>query len=331
MKIDHFPLNLRMLITLLLAVAITLPCLASAENREKPILMAALGDSLTAATLANAPLRRTAPDMYIWPPIDFKGFIKEWLDQQYSDGYIVANKDSLSWVSGKKISSHFRLLQDYLKSTGEIAPLEVLNFAFPRDTIQDLDNQVRQLIKATQSGKYFYLKYITLMIGSNDVCNSKNPQGPPLAIMREHLKLTFKKLSEIKQDEPIRILMVGIPPITELGLPSIRKTAHPFGKDCEYIRQDVLHFCDTLLTWNTPEEKRKKDEIIQESNRLLLEVTEEASSQYSNLQIYFTQSLQHISIKPEILALDCFHLDQNGQAQLATELWNEQPWFSRSR
>lgn len=82
------------------------------------------------------------------PLIDFNGFIKEWLDHEYSDGYMVANKASLSWASGKKIQSHFRFLQDYLKSTGETAPLEVLNFAFPRDTTHDLDNQTRQLIKA---------------------------------------------------------------------------------------------------------------------------------------------------------------------------------------
>lgn len=285
-----------------------------------PVLMASLGDSLTAASLANLPLRSTSIET------DPKGPIKEWLDRQFSDGYVVANKASLSWASGTQIDSHFLKLQRYLKGRGDESSLEILNLAFPRDTSDDLENQVRQLIQVIQSGKYSALKYVTLMIGSNDACSHG---ADPLVLerIRKNILNVFKKLSEIRQNEPIRILVIGIPQITDLGVDSIRKQRHPLGRDCAYIRDEVLHFCSSLLNWKTSGERQQKEWVVEQINRLLSEASEDASWYYPNLDVHFTSRLSKIAIHPDLLAIDCFHLDQIGQAQVSEELWNEQPWF----
>lgn len=304
---------------------------SSLATASKPVLMAALGDSLTAATLANLPLQRHLPyptpialrSMYLINPI------KEWLDQQYSDGVIVANKKSLSWASGGDIPSHFQLLKNHLFATEKDFQLEVLNFAFPRDTTGDLENQAEQLVHAMSSGNYSSLKYVTLMIGSNDSCSQDTPKGIPPETMAKNLMRAFQKLSQIQQKEPIRILMVGIPKITDLGSHKIRSTPHPLGGDCDEIRNRVLHFCDSLLTWKSSEEREEKEALIREKNFILEQTAHQASLRFKNLQIHFTHQLETIAIHPELLALDCFHLEEKGQTLLSAELWKAQPWFTQ--
>jgi len=293
-----------------------------------PILMAALGDSLTAATLANAPLKIITSPMLSplgWPFLN--DVIRAWFDRVSSEESIIANKQKLSWVSGEDIPSHFHLLQKHLQQIGEIYPLEVRNFAVPRDTSKNLDSQVQKLLQTMKSGKYSQLLYITLMIGSNDACSKETLSGTPDATMRENLRKALEKISTIRQQEPIHILIVGIPKITDLGDKNIRTIRHPFGGNCEYIRNEVLHFCDSLLTWKTPEELQEKIAVIDKKNQILEETAIEASQKFPNLQIKFTKGLERLLITPDVLALDCFHVDKFGQTQISQELWGEQPWF----
>jgi|GEM_PF-1824862 len=296
----------------------------------KPFLMVSLGDSLTAGTFANAPLQKGSGIAHkAWgpSPIDLSGELKEWFDHQFSDGYTVANKAKLSWASGSAIASHYQFLKNYLKNKGETTSLEVLNFAFPRDTTAGLENQVRQLIEVMHSGKYASIQYITLMIGSNDVCAREKNTKIQSDLFRKNMMNAFEKIAQIKQDDPIRILMVGIPNITQLGSEQIRKLPHPFGRDCGYVRNHVLHFCDSMLTWQTPDELLQKESLIQERNQILEEIAAEIPKRFPHLQISFTRRLSSVVITPDLLAMDCFHLDQAGQVQLSEELWKEQPWF----
>lgn len=293
-----------------------------------PILMAALGDSLTAATLANTPLKIRTPPILSplgWPFLN--DVIRAWFDRESSEESIIANKQKLSWVSGEDIPSHFHLLQKHLQQVGETLPLEVQNFAVPRDTSKNLDSQVRKLLQTMKSGKYSRLLYITLMIGSNDACSKETSNGTPNEIMRTNLRKALEKIATIRQQDPIHILIVGIPKITDLGDDKIRAIRHPFGGNCEYIRNQVLHFCDSLLTWKTPEELREKIAVINEKNQILEETAFEASQKFTNLQIKFTKGLEKLLITPDVLAVDCFHVDQFGQTQISQELWGEQPWF----
>lgn len=306
------------------------PAVGAPTSRH--LLMVTFGDSLSAATFADTSLRRIEASLNSTkkkPDNDFQDSLKKWLDRRFSDGYSIENKATLSWATGTKLSSHYQLLQKYLQEVGESQPLDVLNFAFPRDQTDDLDQQVRRLLDAMKSGKYSVLKYVTLMIGSNDACN-KVRNETSLQKMRMNLMSAFGKIAQIHQAERIRILIVGIPQITELGSEYIRRLPHPLGRDCEYVRNHILHFCDSLLTWKTAQEKEEKDAIVEEKNRLIEETSWEAAKQYPHLDIYFTRRLSEVAVTEDILAADCFHLNQLGQTQVSQELWKVQPWFHRN-
>lgn len=305
---------------------------SSNADSSKRLLMVSLGDSLTAATFADTSLHEKnsrLPELEKWPDPNYQDPLKEWLDHRFSDGYSIANKATLSWASGTELFSHYRFLQKYLQEIGEPQSLDVLNFAFPRDQTDDLDHQVRQLIEAMRSGKYSVLKYVTLMMGSNDACR-KVQNKESLQKMRINLMSAFSKIAQLHQTEPIRILIVGIPQITELGSEYIRRLSHPLGRDCEHVRNHVLHFCDSLLMWKTAEEKKEKEAVIKERNQLIEETSWEAAKKYPHLDIYFTRRLSEVPVTEDILAMDCFHLNQLGQTQISEELWMAQPWFHRN-
>lgn len=165
------------------------------------------------------------------------------------------------------------------------------------------------------------------MIGSNDVCSRDGNKRILPQLFRENLMRAFEVIAKIKQNEPIRILIVGIPNITQLGSEQIRKLPHPFGRNCGYVRNQVLHFCDSMLTWQTPEELAHKEALIEERNQILEEVVAEVNRRFPYLQTKLTRRLSSIVITPDLLSIDCFHLDRAGQSQLSEELWKEQPWF----
>lgn len=275
-------------------------------SKPLPWVMGVLGDSISAGTLADLRIPR---------------------DDNVQPEFVFENKSTLSWASGRRIQSHLVRLRKYLKEAGDERELWVENLAVPGDNSSGLRKQAEKFVEAAQSGKYSGVKYITLLIGANDVCSPETPRGVPLDKVRQNILTAFAVLSRIKQEEPIRILMVGIPRIPELGVPSIRNSHTVLGLSCHTVRNGILRFCNSLLNWKTDDEFDEKMSIVEDMNRLLRSIAAEASLEFPNLDVAYSDRLSHRVVPRDYLAIDCFHPNATGQTALADETWVDQPWF----
>jgi lysophospholipase L1-like esterase len=276
---------------------------------EKKLMMAALGDSITAATFADRPI-------HIRP------------GSQSESRAIIENKDSLSWASGKKIESHYLRLRRWLRDHGDVRKLEVFNVATPNRTTYDLERQASVVARKMRHEDYDALKYVTIFIGSNDACGKGEARATPLAVMKKNILNAVAILAEIPQREPIRILLVGLPRIPDLAQPSILNTKTTFGLTCHKIRDQMLGLCDPLLSWRTPEEYRAQLQVVADVNRLLEESASEVRAKFPNVEMVYTGRLfEQEILMAEDLAIDCFHPNAEAHRKIAKDTWLDQPWF----
>ena len=275
-------------------------------------LMASLGDSMTAASLADTQL--TSPHLPVTP-------------QDVQEKVLYENKATFSWASGEKTSSHFMRLKDYMIQHHQPGTLEMFNIAVPGNTTINLEQQAKSVAEQFKTGKYASLKYVTILMGNNDACSSASPVGTPDAAFYDNFMKGLTRLSEIQQTERIRVLVSGIPRIVDLGRPAIQNTEVFPGMSCHKLRDQILKFCNPLTAWVTEAEYRARLAVVTSRNELIERIVHDASLRYPNLDFHFTDAPFNLSLEPSVLAIDCFHPNESGQAMLASVLWNDQPWF----
>jgi lysophospholipase L1-like esterase len=291
------------------------PNVNGAQRLNGPEMMGVMGDSISAGTLADFPIPNAN---------DENGSVTE---KELQEQVLLENKLTLSWASGIEIRSHYIRLLDYMRRNGEHETLYVDNVSYPGKTSSAMEGQALQLLTDFITGGYSKVKYITLLIGSNDACSPDSLWGVPPENIRSNLMKAFRVLSRFPQSDPIRILVVGIPRIPELAEPDIRYTKTVLGLSCEKVRNKILRECNSLLTWNTETEYDQKMMIIENDNRTLREVVQEANQTFPNIQAVYSDRLYNLKLPRSILAADCFHPNANGQEQLADQVWLDQPWF----
>jgi lysophospholipase L1-like esterase len=311
--------NKSLLLLLFSLLAIT-PChfqitlAANAQGKTEPPLMAVLGDSISAGTLADTTLS--------WPDLKYSPISHEQAAQDVASRMLWENKSTLSWASGSLIQSHFTHLKNALHSKD----LDIRNLAIPGSKAMDLLKQVDQLVVTMESGAYSELIYVTLLIGSNDACSSQTEDGTPNDQMLEGLFSALKRVAQIKQDSPIHILVAGIPRIPDLGKKEIRDTTTLGGLlTCATLRS-YINNC-SLLSWETEADYQKKLQIVEAKNDVIRMAVEKASDAFKNLDIVFSNSPFQAVLTADLLAADCFHPNKIGQEQFAEGLWGDQPWF----
>jgi lysophospholipase L1-like esterase len=259
---------------------------------ENKVFMGVLGDSISAATLADTSLR---PE------------------------FLMQNKKTFSWVSGRSIQSHYIRLKDSI--------LKVGNFAVPGAKAEGLLAQAEKLVDHFEKGHYSEVKYITLMIGANDACSKEHRGGTPDEEMAKHLYAAFAKLATIRQARPIRILVSSIPRIPDLGAEDIQNS-HTLGGlvTCKTVRS-FFHSCSTLIHWKNQDEYLQNLNLVNAKNRVIHQVVMQARNDFRNLDIAFSHRAMKTPITKDILAADCFHPNQIGHEKIAEGLWEDQPWF----
>lgn len=291
----------------------------SRSESPRKLLMAVLGDSISAATLADVPIPGAS---------DPEERVRKWAMQGKSSRFIFENKE-LSWASGTKIDSQFRKLRRWLRLSGEKRRLDVLNTAFPQDKTTDMREQAEQVVRAMSSGKYDTLEYVTVLVGADDACTA--PVAGREDELEQNLMRMFERLASIAQSQPIRILLVGIPRIPNLGTPGFRRAKTVFGLSCETVRNKILGFCNSLLLWNSPSEYDQDMKVVEDMNRVLRVSAEEANGKFRNLEVVYSDRLYDLSIPLGVLAADCFHPGRIGQQAIADQTWLDQPWFGGSK
>jgi hypothetical protein len=146
--------------------------------------------------------------------------------------------------------------------------------------------------------------------------------------MRESIEKAFKKLALIRQQDPIKVLMIAMPRIADLGAPDIRHAEVIKGMTCELVRDVLLKYCPKLTRWNTQAEYLRAAQVVTEKVDLLRTLAQEFQARYpQNFVIHFSDALQTFPISRDLLAIDCFHPNDLGQQKVADLLWNSQPWY----
>jgi lysophospholipase L1-like esterase len=282
-----------------LVVAIFLGGLTLAQAAPRKAVIAALGDSITAAAVAN-----------INGPHSF-----------YENHY------TLSWSTGREIDSQYIRLQDFMARNGEGA-LEPKNYAVVGVKTDNIPVQARQLALDMMGTQYSVLKYVTLLIGANDLCGSRGTDPvTPDEDFRGNLMSAFDILAGIPQSEPIRVTMSSIPVIPDLGKPEIQNAKTTLGFTCRYVRDKLFRFCNRMIEWKTEEEYAANVALVEHTNELLRSIAEEAMAKHPKLVIHFSSAMANWKIEPHLLAADCFHPSREGQQIMSQEMWDEQPFF----
>jgi hypothetical protein len=291
------------------------------SSQDPVYLMAALGDSITAAFLANTSLseksRHEPP-----PGTDDEGFAL-WVYMRN----LLENKKELSWVSGMEIPSHYGHLNRYIKKNKIQGTVMMYNGAVSGATLTDMVRQADKVVKHMQSGKFASLAYVTIMAGANDACNKRYKNGTPEQLMRRSLMAIFARLAKIRQQQPVRILVSGAPRIPDLGMPHIKNASTVGGMSCGYLQEKVLKACLPLTTWSTPAEYKERMARVARKNLAIRSAVQEANIRFPSLEIQYSDRMFEKPLKAEDLAIDCFHPNRYAHGVISTILWPEQPWY----
>lgn len=327
------------------------PALARADDDDSAAapdsyLMASLGDSITAATLAETSLvdrhRLQRLEDSLSAGRDRQGAI-----EALRGRFNMENKETFSWTSGLEIKSQFVKLRTFFglsptptASDGDgdnglaqgaspsIPGLEISNLAKPGEMAEGMVSQARKLKELMDGGqrnrKYAGLKYVTVLIGANDAC-----KRTASADFQAQLRESLDTLATIRQSEPIRVLVSSIPKIPDVGIPEIQNHTTLFGFTCAEFRNQIIGECNDLTTWTTPADYQERLAVVDQINRDIQAVSAEAGRAHPNMRIVYTDRVYRTPIPIEAMAADCFHPNARGQQKLADALWEEQPWFGK--
>jgi lysophospholipase L1-like esterase len=305
-------------------------------SESMPYLIVAMGDSLSAASLANVEGPKRDYDPALDGPADDAGEESGGIGGQPDPAplldalgidYLKTNKKTLSWPTGQRIRSHRRLLEAWLKEQGNTRKLNAYNVSRPGKRADDLESQAAEIVKASKAGLFHSILYATLMIGNNDACSRSTPEGTPNDKMKASLRAGFRKLSEVVQDTPIRVLVSSLPRIAELGEGRIRLAKTLWGMRCQRIRNGIMSLCEPMVTWKSDSEYREKLAVLDRKNQAIFEAAMEARNEFPNLDIHYSDRLRHERLSADQLAVDCFHPGKMGQEKVSLLLWDDQPWF----
>ena len=276
--------------------------LSTAAFGSESALMVSLGDSISAASLAETQIA---------------------LPEQAPTFWLYQNKSTYSWCSGQKIQSHAVRLADYLTFQDPDATLEIKNVSVPGAVAEDLVSQVQKVDRFMRQKKYTELKYVTLLIGANDIC-----RGDSEAAFRQKLVVAFLQIAALPHHLPIPILLSSLPNIADLGRPEIRNHSVLGMIQCHHVQDLFLHFCPRMLVWDTQAQFIEKSARVARMNQVLKSVADDVnSSPILGLQVYYSDSLFWQKITPELLAKDCFHPSRLAHELISEQLWKDQPWF----
>ena len=297
---------------------------ASADSPQPPkkrvALMVSLGDSLTAGTFANTTAIES--ESHKKPIRDAFAFVQGLL------AGIRASVNDLSWSSGKDVTSHFVQLRGWMELNEPDTTLYVRNFAVPGSRAPALKKQALKVVEAMKSGKYDYLKYVTLTIGGNDICLAKpSRKQTAVELFQKSLRDFFEIIASIRQKEPILIFISSIPNAAALGRPEFLDLPI-FGQyTCKWIRNNLHNSCANLNNYADEEGFNKSLEQVIAQNALLQSLAVEAPVTHPEIQTFYSDSLFKTVVTPEMMSYDCFHPNKHGQDVIGRTTFAQQPFF----
>jgi hypothetical protein len=292
------------------------------SKRPSAKIVAAMGDSLTAAFFADTKhpvslLPSQAKEVLshgtvLVPQLQFLGEPPQFL----------TSPNNFSWATGAQSNSHAQRVSACLNE-----PLKTLNVAKVGAKTDQLSAQAMKIRKAVLADPSV-IEYVTLFAGANDLCGRKGKdRNLDLTLVRTNILNALGVLNTLKQEQRVKILLVGVPAVASLRFAEISEAVVWGGAKCGLVRDQILNSCPSLIEWNTPAEYQGAVEEIQNFNRLLMDIVDRQAHLFPNLALAYADSASSERVPVEDLASDCFHYNVSGQRKLAEWTWSQQPWF----
>lgn len=238
-----------------------------------PSAIAALGDSITAGVGA-------APDEFAATP-------------------------EHAWATGDAdddVSSHYERL------VAADAPIDGRNhnYAFSGANMSDGPEQARRAVAARAS-------YVTIFLGSNDVCTSSADTMTPVASFERDFRATVDVLTRGLPDA--RLFVISIPDIHRLW--------QAFGDDAIAPRiWDAAGTCGAMLDPSNTEAQR---DAARDRNLAFNEVLERVCAQQDRCR-FDNNAIYNYDFGRDLVAVDFFHPSHRGHEVLADVTWEYGYW-----
>jgi lysophospholipase L1-like esterase len=295
--------------------------------------MGALGDSMTAAAIAN--LRRQDA---VWPwfqayfagqGLAFGGlFAAAGIDRAMT----VVDRRHLSWATGidpqDRVLSHGGRL-DYL-SGGKI---RLENFAIsgahagPRegDNTNMIEVQMPRLLEWSRENLgQAAPDYVVVLIGANDVCEHSVEEMTPVNVYQQRVSDAVDTLLE--RSPNTRILLSSLPNIETLrGVAKDARLMPPYFNKCEDLWKTAYKRCSTLTLETDPYQRARVAQRVTDFNGVLRDLAETRAAKYGD-RIRYAPKTFDVVFDPNVLAVDCFHPNDIGQDMIAAATWESSWW-----
>jgi lysophospholipase L1-like esterase len=280
--------------------------LEARASHSDPIFIAAAGDSITAAFIANS-----------------QAHPREINQDSWNLGQRGDHKTTLSWATGLKIDS--LAVRIYQTVASDISrQLKTFNAAKSGADSSDLGRQANAILKYWESQSRPKLHTLILMIGSNNVCDRSFGRERPPTDLSNDIKLFFEALSPIlnhSHDHAPRVVVNGLPRIPDLGKAEIKAHLSVRGATCQQLHQR-LDLCSNLVQWKTESEYAQALGEVSTANAVIKNTLSQIQVQHPHLRMGFHEEMSQAPIHPENLAADCFHPNAKGQAIIASQVWD---------
>lgn len=306
----------------------------SEESTPLPHSMAALGDSMTAAALAN--LRRQDA-IQPWFQAYFVGEGLNWtlLTSTFGSerGMTVIDRRHLSWATGldpyHRMTSHGSRLR-YLAG----GDLEIANFAVSGAALGHRDDDPGNMYE-TQLPKLFEWSrnelhqeapdYVVVLIGANDICEKTTADMTPVNVYEQRITDTVDQLTA--RSPNTRVLLTALPNIEALRSVALdKRLMPPMLSKCQDAWNLVYRdACHTLTLEADPAERAKVAERVRAYNSVLQKVADTKSAAIGD-RVRYAGATYEAAFTPDMLAVDCFHPNYQGQDVISQASWSSSWW-----
>lgn len=286
-----------------------------------PNRMAVIGDSMSEALFANQALKDGVSTRELMRLLGIAG-IRD--PQRRMDAFREAYADhGQVWSSGDNLDSRVFSHRRRFEFLGQ--SIEAKNYAVSGSVVTELSPQVDQLLKDQQEGNYRF-DYVTLIIGANDFNVETLTELPDVRAMAAEVEL---QLSRILESNPnVAILWMGLPHILKI-FEDTRNivAAQILGKryTCSELRPmvygDFVMFSESK---NVRDQVQARLHAYQWESVQTIEILKERYPQAYLKTIQGYEGFE--SNYGELLAFDCYHPSEMGQAALAEISWMHGFW-----
>jgi phospholipase B1 len=280
-------------------------------------IVAALGDSLTAANGAGAPKSDPVAILLQYRGLAFQGGGDKGIDHHITLPNILRkfNPNIFGYANGI--------------SSSDVWEKAHLNLGFPGAESGDLIGQARQLVQLMQTHSEIDIqndwKLINIFIGGNDVCaeckdtlnNATGPHSPKqfgahlrstIQILYDHLPKTIVSLTGMFNMKMLRMVDHG-----QIFCQGLHVFECPCESDKGFTDQQISDVCEGYM---------KAEQDLQDQS-----VFDDKDDFTLVIQPFFEDDiippeLPDGSVDLDFFAADCFHFSQFGHAVVSKYLWN---------